>query len=62
MKAPPGRDDRKTIHHFWGSDLLTRPASPGRIPATATLEPLWNLFDLTPEGRGTNWYPELSYT
>jgi predicted dithiol-disulfide oxidoreductase (DUF899 family) len=20
---------------------------------------LWNLFDLTPEGRGTDWYPEL---
>jgi predicted dithiol-disulfide oxidoreductase (DUF899 family) len=27
-----------------------------------TLEPLWNLFDLTPEGRGTDWYPDLSYT
>jgi hypothetical protein len=23
--------------------------------------PLWNLFDLTPEGRGTSWYPKLSY-
>ena len=23
--------------------------------------PLWNLFDLTPEGRGTNWYPRLRY-
>jgi len=23
--------------------------------------PLWNLFDFTPEGRGTNWYPKLSY-
>jgi hypothetical protein len=22
---------------------------------------LWNLFDLTPEGRGTDWYPERSY-
>ena len=25
-----------------------------------TLEPLWNLFDLLPEGRG-DWYPDLSY-
>ncbi len=25
------------------------------------LWPLWNLFDLTPEGRGTDWYPKLSY-
>ena len=23
--------------------------------------PLWNLFDLTPEGRGTTWNPKLSY-
>ena len=23
--------------------------------------PLWNLFDLTPEGRGGNWFPRLSY-
>jgi len=23
--------------------------------------PLWNLFDLTPEGRGTDWYPRLAY-
>ena len=23
--------------------------------------PLWKLFDLTPEGRGTDWYPKLSY-
>jgi predicted dithiol-disulfide oxidoreductase (DUF899 family) len=26
-----------------------------------TLEPLWNLFDLTPEGRPTNWDEQLSY-
>ena len=26
-----------------------------------TIDPLWNLFDFTPEGRGTDWYPDLSY-
>jgi predicted dithiol-disulfide oxidoreductase (DUF899 family) len=26
-----------------------------------TLEPLWNLFDLTPEGRPEDWYEQLSY-
>lgn len=26
-----------------------------------TIDPLWNLFDLTPEGRGEDWYPALSY-
>ena len=25
------------------------------------LWPLWNVLDLTPEGRGTDWYPKLSY-
>lgn len=23
--------------------------------------PLWNFLDLTPEGRGTDWYPKLAY-
>jgi len=26
------------------------------------IDPQWNLFDFTPEGRGTDWYPELSYS
>jgi predicted dithiol-disulfide oxidoreductase (DUF899 family) len=26
-----------------------------------TLEPLWNLFDLTPEGRPPDWHEQLSY-
>jgi predicted dithiol-disulfide oxidoreductase (DUF899 family) len=57
------RRDGETIRHFWGSELLYAPTEPGQDPRHGdTLEPLWNLFDLTPEGRGTNWYPELSYT
>ena len=23
--------------------------------------PLWTILDLTPEGRGADWYPKLSY-
>jgi predicted dithiol-disulfide oxidoreductase (DUF899 family) len=23
--------------------------------------PLWNLFDVTPEGRGADWRPKLAY-
>jgi predicted dithiol-disulfide oxidoreductase (DUF899 family) len=23
--------------------------------------PLWNLLDVTPAGRGKDWYPRLSY-
>ena len=35
---------------------------PGQDPRhVGTLEPVWNLFDLTPEGRGTDWDEQLSY-
>ena len=56
------RRDGEVVRHFWGSELLYAPSEPGQDPRHGdTLEPLWNLFDLTPEGRGTDWYPELSY-
>jgi predicted dithiol-disulfide oxidoreductase (DUF899 family) len=54
--------DGETIRHFWGSELFYAPADPGQDPRhVGTIEPLWNLFDLTPEGRGTDWYEQLSY-
>ncbi len=38
------------------------PRDPGQDPRhVGTLEPLWNLFDLTPQGRPTNWDEQLSY-
>ncbi|HEY2129103.1 MAG TPA: DUF899 family protein [Streptosporangiaceae bacterium] len=56
------RRDGETIRHFWGSELLYAPTEPGQDPRHGdTIDPLWNLFDLTPEGRGSDWYPELSY-
>jgi predicted dithiol-disulfide oxidoreductase (DUF899 family) len=56
------RRDGEMIRHFWGSELLYAPSEPGQDPRHGdTIDPLWNLFDLTPEGRGTDWYPELSY-
>lgn len=54
--------DGNTIRHFWGSELFYAPWDPGEGPRhVGTLEPLWNLFDLTPEGRGTDWDEQLSY-
>jgi predicted dithiol-disulfide oxidoreductase (DUF899 family) len=51
-----------TIRHFWGSELFYAPEDPGQDPRhVGTIEPLWNLFDLTPDGRGTDWYEQLSY-
>ena len=56
------RRDGDAIRHFWGSELFYAAADQGQDPRhVGTLEPLWNLFDLTPEGRGTGWDEQLSY-
>jgi predicted dithiol-disulfide oxidoreductase (DUF899 family) len=50
------------IRHFWSSELLYAPADPGQEPRhVGTLEPLWNLFDLTPEGRPVGWFEQFTY-
>ena len=51
------------IRHFWGAELLYAPSDPGQDPRhVGTIEPLWNLFDLTPEGRGRDWEEQLNYS
>ena len=53
--------DRRRMRHFWGSELLYAASDHGQDPRhVGTLEPLWNLFDLTPEGR-PDWYEQFSY-
>lgn len=55
--------DGDTIRHFWGSELLYAPTDRGQDARhVGTLEPLWNLLDLTREGRGTDWDEQLSYS
>jgi predicted dithiol-disulfide oxidoreductase (DUF899 family) len=55
--------DGETVRHFWGSELFYAPTDPGQDPRhVGTLEPVWNLFDVTPEGRGTDWDEQLSYS
>jgi predicted dithiol-disulfide oxidoreductase (DUF899 family) len=50
------------IRHFWSSELFYAPPDPGQDPRhVGTLEPVWNLFDLTPEGRPPDWDEQLSY-
>lgn len=50
------------IRHFWGSELLGAKAEPGQNNRHVDmLWPLWNTLDLTPEGRGKDWYPKLDY-
>jgi predicted dithiol-disulfide oxidoreductase (DUF899 family) len=51
-----------TIRHFWGTELFYAPSDPGQDPRhVGTLEPVWNLFDLTREGRPIDWDEQLSY-
>jgi predicted dithiol-disulfide oxidoreductase (DUF899 family) len=53
--------DGDVIRHFWASELMWAPSDPGQHPRhVGTLEPVWNLFDLTPEGR-PDWDEQLSY-
>ena len=41
------------IRHFWSSEMLDAPTDSGQDPRhVGTLEPLWNLLDFTPTGRG----------
>jgi predicted dithiol-disulfide oxidoreductase (DUF899 family) len=55
--------DGEVIRHFWSSELFYAPTEPGEDPRhVGTLEPLWNLFDLTPDGRPRDWYERLSYS
>jgi predicted dithiol-disulfide oxidoreductase (DUF899 family) len=55
------RDD-DAIRHFWSSELFYGAWDPGQDPRhVGTLEPFWNLLDLTPEGRPANWDEQLSY-
>jgi len=54
--------DGETIRHFWGSELFYAQTDSGQDPRhVGTLEPVWNLFDLTPEGRPNVWDEQLSY-
>ena len=51
-----------SVHHFYTTELLFAPTEPGQNPRHIDpMWPLWNLFDVTPEGRGEGWYPKLSY-
>lgn len=51
-----------SLRHFWSSEMGMATADPGQDPRGAPdLMPLWTILDSTPEGRGSDWYPELNY-
>lgn len=55
------RDGAK-IRHAWGDEMTPDMADPGQDPrSTPETMPMWTIFDMTPGGRGTDWYPKLDY-
>ncbi|HUA80494.1 MAG TPA: DUF899 family protein [Dyella sp.] len=52
-----------TIRLFWSGEMGSETADPGQDPRGAPdPTPLWTVLDMTPEGRGTDWYPKLDYS
>jgi predicted dithiol-disulfide oxidoreductase (DUF899 family) len=50
------------VRHFYSSELEFIPAAEGQNQRHIDLMwPLWNVLDLTPEGRGKDWFPKLAY-
>jgi len=50
------------VRLFWKSEMTREMADPGQDPRDAPdIASLWNVLDLTPHGRGTDWYPALEY-
>jgi predicted dithiol-disulfide oxidoreductase (DUF899 family) len=50
------------MRHFYSGEFSGAMADPGQDPRGAPdLDPLWLMLDLTPAGRGVDWYPALDY-
>jgi predicted dithiol-disulfide oxidoreductase (DUF899 family) len=55
------RDGNQT-RHFWTSEMFNTPPDPGQDPRhNGTVEQIWNIFDLTPEGRPAQWHEQMTY-
>lgn len=54
--------DGDKVRLFWASEMSFEMADPGQDPRDAPdIASLWSILDLTPDGRGKDWYPKLSY-
>ena len=60
QKNGTGKDTE--IRLFWKGEMTGDMADKGKDPRGGPdVGPLWTLLDLTPDGRGKDWYPKLSY-
>ena len=54
--------DGDKVRLFWAAEMTAEMADPGQDPRVAPdIASLWSVLDLTPGGRGTDWYPKLNY-
>lgn len=54
--------DEDQVRLFWASEMSLEMADPGQDPRDAPdIASFWSVLDLTPEGRGADWYPKLKY-
>lgn len=50
------------MRHFWAEEMGASTADPGQDPRGAPdVMPIWTILDMTPGGRGRDWYPKLEY-
>jgi predicted dithiol-disulfide oxidoreductase (DUF899 family) len=55
--------DRDEIRHAWATELMFAPRDEGEDPRHVdSIWPIWNVLDMTPDGRGTaSGFPGLDY-
>ena len=55
--------DGQEIRHSWATELMFAPREEGEDPRHVdSIWPIWNVLDMTPQGRGTDWaFPKLDY-
>jgi predicted dithiol-disulfide oxidoreductase (DUF899 family) len=52
----------RKISHSWSSELWFARADRGQDRRHVDfMWPMWSIFDATPDGRGTDWGPEITY-
>jgi predicted dithiol-disulfide oxidoreductase (DUF899 family) len=56
------KKDGDKVRLFWSAGMSKEMADPGQDPRQAPdVAALWSILDMTPGGRGKDWYPKLSY-
>ena len=52
----------ETVRHFYGTELFFTPPEEGQHPRHVDpMWSLWNILDVTPFGRPSDWWPRIDY-